>query len=104
MPIYTFRCDDCDAGREVMAGYREAEALELMCFACGGTMRRAPVMTLNVIGPAIQARKAEKANEEKAYFAKACGHKYACRCGVKLTRQNPFKQDIRAAHGFTDDA
>ncbi|AJE48681.1 zinc ribbon domain-containing protein [Celeribacter indicus] len=103
MPIYTFRCEDCDAEREVMAEFAEAEALELLCFACGGTMRRAPVMTLNVIGPAIRAKNAERASEERAYFAKACGHTHACRCGVKLTRQNPFRQEIRAAHGFTDE-
>lgn len=103
MPIYTLRCENCEASREVMADLATAETLELMCFTCGSDMRRVPVTTLNVIGPAIRARKVEKQREEDAYFAKACGHKHACRCGVKLTRKNPFKQEIRAAHGFTDD-
>lgn len=103
MPVYTFGCKDCGSTREIMASHAKAEELELMCYGCGGDMTRAPVMTLNVIGPAIQAKKNEKQQEERAYFAKACGHKYACRCGVKLKKENPFKQEIRAAHGFTDD-
>ena len=97
MPTYTFRCALCDAERDVMSDLATADALELLCFACGGDMTRAPVMAVNVIGPATRAKQAEKQREERAYFAKAC------RCGVKLKKENPFRQDIRTEHGFTDE-
>ena len=103
MPNYTFRCNDCSNEQDVMADLKTADELTLVCVSCGGDMNRAPVTKLNVIGPAVAAKVHEKQQEERAYFAKACGHKHACRCGVKLTKQNPFKQEIRATHGFTDD-
>lgn len=103
MPRYTFRCSSCAAEREVTASFETAETLELMCYACGNDMIRAPVLTLNVIGPATARLKAEKKREERAYFAKACGHNHACRCGVKIDKPNPFREQIREVHGFTSD-
>jgi hypothetical protein len=87
----------------MLASLEQADALELMCLACGGDMVRARVMSVNIIGPAIRAKKAEKKQEEHAYFTKPCGHNHACRCSVKLSKSNPFKQEIRAAHGFADE-
>lgn len=103
MPKYTFCCTSCQASRDVGAPFDTAETLELMCYACGGDMIRAPVLTLNVIGAATERLRAEKKREERAYFAKACGHNHACRCGIKIDKPNPFREQIRQVHGFTDD-
>ncbi len=103
MPIYTFRCEHCNTTREAISSFATANELVFICVACGGDMTRASVTSVNIIGPAIIARKVEKQQEERAYFAKACGHNYACRCGVKFSKPNPFKQRIRAAHGFNDE-
>ncbi len=102
MPFYTFRCGDCDASREIMTDLGSANDLELVCMACGGSMTKAPVMKLTVIGPATAAQQA--ANDSKAEQAlKPCGHNYQCRCGIRMTKANPFKQEIKAAHGFVDE-
>lgn len=102
MPFYTFRCGDCEEDREVMTDLATASELELVCTSCGGSMTRAPVLTVNVIGPAIAARRAENNAKAEEIF-KPCGHKYQCRCGVRLTKPNPFKQEIKKAHGFVDE-
>ena len=102
MPIYTFRCADCDRTRDIMVNLETAEDLELVCTHCGGSVRRAPVLTLNIIGPATRARKAERETEAERMF-KPCGHRYQCRCGVRLNAPNPFKQEIKKAHGFVNE-
>jgi hypothetical protein len=102
MPLYTFVCAGCNASREVLTDLATAESLELLCVSCGGSVRKAPVLAVNVIGPAIAAYKAANNAKSEELF-KPCGHKYQCRCGIKLTKPNPFKQEIKKAHGFQDD-
>ena len=102
MPVYTFRCANCDQTRDVMVDLKTAQDLELICTDCGGSMSCAPVLTLNIIGPATRARKTVREAEVERIF-KPCGHRYQCRCGVRLTKSNPFKQEIKSSLGFTDE-
>ena len=101
MPIYTFGCADCESEHELMLDLKTAQDLELVCTECGGPVRRAPVFKVNIIGPAIQAHRDARNAEAEAIF-KPCGHRYQCRCGVRLSKPNPFKREIKKVHGFGD--
>ncbi|MCS0502911.1 zinc ribbon domain-containing protein [Ancylobacter mangrovi] len=88
MPAYEFRCGECDAARDVLVDYERSRELELICLACGGTMRVAPVLSVRVQG--FSATAVEDGAEAGA-DARSCGHSYACRCNaVRLTRPNPL--------------
>lgn len=102
MPSYTFLCAGCEARKEVLASSALANQLELICTACGGNMRCAPVLRLTRIGPATETRRAARAKKEESLF-KACGHRYQCRCGVRLTRENPFRPEIIDAAGLAEE-
>jgi hypothetical protein len=89
MPLYDFRCSDCGSQREILTSYERSRWIELICLDCGGGMRVAPVLSVNV--GALSASGVEEAPHPSAQAAKGCGHLYACRCNaVKLTRPNPF--------------
>jgi len=92
MPRYDFRCESCDSVRDVLASYERSRSLELICTDCGGTMRVAPVLSVNIGNFVAEG---VETNDNKKRSSKACGHSYACRCGaVKLTRPNPFAKDL----------
>ncbi len=103
MPLYTFGCQDCGASREVLIDLKAAQDMELICTACGGAMLRRPVLSINIVGEAIVARRQVREAEAEKMFRKACGHSHQCRCAVRLKRPNPFSQEIRKAAGFVDD-
>ncbi|PZQ88629.1 MAG: hypothetical protein DI534_10725 [Leifsonia xyli] len=97
MPFYDFRCADCGSERQILTSYDRSRWIELICMECGGGMKVAPVLSIN-----LGAFAATDAASEPAASAgsKGCGHAYACRCNaVKLTRPNPFaakKSDAKA--------
>jgi len=100
MPLYDFRCSSCGTRRELFGAYADIGELELICTACGGAMTRAPsavgALVFRAPAPAAAAPDASPGNEALAPV-KPCGHRHACRCGIKLTRPNPFRQQIRLA-------
>ena len=86
MPAYEFHCGSCEAARNVRINYARSRTLELICVACGGTMRVAPVLNVNV-----QRFAATAVEAAPAAASRSCGHAYACRCNaVRLTGPNPF--------------
>ncbi len=95
MPTYEFGCDDCGIRRDVLVNRAEAETLELVCSSCGGTMHLLPVLSLNVVGRFV----ADSPVASPPVSAKSCGHTYHCRCHIRLSRPNPFRERIRAASG-----
>jgi putative FmdB family regulatory protein len=97
MPMYDFRCAECSASHELFLAFVDADAMELVCTECGGPMRRAPSRVNSLrTRPGRGEQAAKSAAEEQR--RNACNHRYACRCsGVKLTRPNPFRQQIDAA-------
>jgi putative FmdB family regulatory protein len=99
MPLYNFRCGACGATRELMVDFHKSRALELVCVNCGGEMRVAPVLAVNV----LKGAKTNDPASSATLAAKSCGHKYHCRCHIKLNRPNPFAKKIRAAHGVEDE-
>lgn len=97
MPMYDFRCLDCGSTRELFTACVDAQTLELVCTTCGGLMRMAPSRVTH-----LRTRSAGNGQDGAAASAEqrggGCGHRYACRCsGVKLTRPNPFRDQIKAA-------
>jgi putative FmdB family regulatory protein len=92
MALYDFACESCGQGRSVLADFETAEALELVCTACGGTMRKALVLAINIVGHGSAEPDAS------VQPAKSCGHDYACRCSVRLSRPNPFRAEIARAN------
>ncbi|MCB2188263.1 MAG: zinc ribbon domain-containing protein [Deltaproteobacteria bacterium] len=98
MPIYDFICESCGAARETLVAFREKDALELCCPACGHTMRAGAVVTLHLGGKTAAPERAP------APRAKACGHTHHCRCAVKLKGPNPLQKQIDAALGRSDPA
>lgn len=103
MPTFTFRCADCEASRDLLIDLGTAEAIDLICTSCGASMKRAPVLALNVIGAAAAARRSSRAAEAERLLTKACGHSHRCRCSVTLSKPNPFGGQIKRAAGFVDD-
>jgi hypothetical protein len=103
MPRYDFLCEDCEGVRGVLTSYERSSALELICTDCGGIMRVAPVLSVNIGG--FFAESVEGRNDNKGAAAlKGCGHSYACRCGgVKLTKPNPFKERLGNGGGNPND-
>ena len=93
MPRYEFHCDKCEAVRDVLASYERSRTLELICTECGGSMHVAPVLSLNIGNFVADAAETDSRVRSAT---KSCGHSYTCRCGgVKLTRPNPFKADLK---------
>ncbi|HEY1700709.1 MAG TPA: zinc ribbon domain-containing protein [Trebonia sp.] len=99
MPLYDFRCAECRAEQEVRASLAEADSLELVCVGCGGTMRRALSRATGVViavspspvpssssGP-LGARTRDRRHDP--FGGKTCEHG-----AVRLTRPNPFAQDL----------
>lgn len=100
MPRYQFGCQSCDATCDVIADYKTAQRLELLCVACGGVMTSKPVMKLNYLKGRTESTTGHSHEESKAQRqTKSCGHSYHCRCAVKLTKPNPFADEIKAATG-----
>jgi putative FmdB family regulatory protein len=92
MPIYDFRCRDCGSDQELLVALAEAETMVLVCTGCGGEMQRRPP---RVAG--LRSRPGTAPVPTAARASAACGHGLACRCGgVRLSRPNPFKQEIEA--------
>lgn len=83
--------------QSAMTDIETAKALALVCVACGGDMRLAPVLTLNV----VRARD-DGARIALASQAARCGHGHHCRCAVRLTCPNPFQAEIRRAFEATE--
>lgn len=98
MPMYDFRCTECGSTRELFIACVEAQAMELVCTACGGPMRLAPSRISHLrtrVTRGEQSTAATSAEQARG----GCGHRYACRCaGVRLTRPNPFRDQIKAAN------
>jgi putative FmdB family regulatory protein len=92
MPMYDFRCRDCGAEHELLVALADAETMVLVCTRCGGEMQRTP--------PRVAGLRSRPGKDPVPTTAKAragCGHGPACRCGgVRLTRPNPFRQEIQA--------
>jgi hypothetical protein len=99
MALYDFACASCGQGRSVLADFDTAATLELVCTACGGTMRKAVVLAVNIVGHAAGD---PGAPPRSAKAVKSCGHGYACRCSVQLSRPNPFRAEI--ARSAADDS
>lgn len=97
MPLYDFSCTTCKASREVRADYETKKDLELLCMQCGGVMRAVPSAAINIISSTAQQEQSVVATREQK--RKACGHKYHCRCSIKLKQPNPFQKEIDKAHG-----
>lgn len=98
MPMYDFRCLDCGSARELLATSVDARALELVCTTCGGLMRMAPSRVNHLRTGGDTGSQQDGTPEAAQQRGGGCGHRYACRCaGVKLTRPNPFQDQIKAA-------
>ncbi|HVZ00080.1 MAG TPA: zinc ribbon domain-containing protein [Dongiaceae bacterium] len=91
MALYDFTCRSCGHGRSVLADFETASDLELVCTACGGTMKKAVVLAVNIVSVSGDGPPPERA-------PKSCGHGYACRCSVRLSRPNPFGDEIKKAN------
>lgn len=108
MPLYDFRCNECGDTRDVLANYEIAERLELICVRCGGGMTLKPVLAVNILRS--RASHVDRASNSRGgpvapQQGRACGHAYRCRCsGVRLTKPNPFRAEIRKAAGIVDEA
>lgn len=107
MPLYEFGCNMCGAGREVLSDYETAQSLELICVQCGGVQTLRPVLAVNVLRSRASAVTPTSGSREVGNTAqrqgKACGHTHHCRCAVKLTKPNPFRDQIRKATGIVDE-
>ncbi len=97
MPIYDFRCHACGVSREVMTDHDHSLSLELVCASCGGDMVVIP-STFHLLRGAKEDNSISFPNPTKT-----CGHVYHCRCHIKLKQPNPFKREIRAAHGIVEE-
>lgn len=95
MALYKFACESCGQGRSVLSDFETAATLELVCTVCGGTMRKAVVLAVTIIGSGARD---PDAPAQSAKAAKSCGHGYACRCSVRLSQPNPFRAEIARAN------
>jgi putative FmdB family regulatory protein len=89
MPLYDFRCADCAAEREAMVGLDRADSLELVCFACGGTMTRALPATVAILVAAGTGASPPPAVRRRRH---TCTDE-----AVALTRPNPFADALPSA-------
>lgn len=105
MPTFDFRCRDCRAETEVsLANRAELDLVgELICRACGGAMTRAFTADVHLIlsGERIETDQRELAAKRRKLIA-CCGTS-ACRCSVKLTRPNPFREQVPSKADIVDD-
>lgn len=94
MPLYEFRCASCGATRDVKASFSEADTLVLVCTECGDAMSRvfstgASVAVL--VSGAKEQGQLGGANRRR-------GRAHQCNDGaVKLTRPNPFRNELSHA-------
>lgn len=108
MPLYDLRCNTCGETTDVLANRELVERLELICVSCGGVMTLKPVLAVNILrSRAGHAGRASTSHGGPAVAdspARSCGHTYHCRCaGVRLTKPNPFRGEIRKAAGIVDE-
>ncbi|CAN5241037.1 hypothetical protein BH09ACT8_BH09ACT8_22770 [soil metagenome] len=87
MPLYDFRCADCASEREARVAVARAGDMELVCTACGGTMRKAISRTVAFVTGAASA--SPQAPPRSALRRHSCSDSV-----VNLTRPNPFGQNL----------
>jgi hypothetical protein len=95
MPIYEFVCVECHLGRDVILDRSIEREMEFLCVHCGGVMKAAQVSKFSIISSS-PVRDRPRA---LSHGAKSCGHAHACRCAVKMTKPNPFQEQIDSALG-----
>lgn len=105
MPAFDFRCRDCGITTEVSVVNRAQldDVVELVCRACGGSMRRAYTADVHlVLNSERIEREDQRFQAERRKLIACCGTS-ACKCSVKLTRPNPFRDQVPTKAEIVDD-
>jgi hypothetical protein len=105
VPVFEFRCRGCGASTDVTLVNRAQldDVDELICRACGGGMRRAYTADVHLVLNSERLEREEREFQAKRRKLIACCGTSACRCSVKLTKPNPFREQVPTKAQIVDD-